>query len=569
MTVFLRNIPSTKNYLCLLHVSLILAAGLLSVLILSDIRLNTLGEPFGEYLMAISIAISKLSYGVHGLAGLEQVLEVLKQIPNASLVNADGASYEGYRLAINQAIKNATMLENINPSRVHAFTNDLAYLYFVIAAFSLFGISIESLSYLWLAIFLSSIACFLRAYRNSIPNLLYLWCLIVSVIFVVISNPGVGTQLHMLGNQRFLPVLGLVPLLHIIVGANKSSKSLEVWLLLLIQVCIFVFVLLARALSQWMLIAMFFAITYLSWSASRALRAKGGNVSKGTFLEPLVKGGAVAMLVVAIFLIAKSAITHSLHEEYKQSVWARAHIVWYGVVIGLTTDSVLRRKYVCSDEVLTDQLMGFRQMQCDNAAPRHGRLIDGVFAQPRDMDAYQAAIRILNEQGVSEQLGADTQNRGYFNVRWDRLEELMRETFFRMLQSNPFDVAYMYLVVKPLKYLKEMAMYAAYFSKGVFGAKNFLGVCGIVAILLSLHVYLSSGFRKIVRQAGIDRSSEVEVSSAAFILVFIASLAPSIIFYSQSHTIAESVASVLALIVLTQITLPRGHTSLSATSRTI
>jgi len=548
MTRIMRFASTEENYLLVLHISVVMASALLGVLILTDVRLNTLGEPFGDYLMAISIAISRLVYGIKGLAGLEQVLEILKQIPNVSLINLDSiASYENYQLMINEAIQRATLLDNINLNQIHAYVNDQAYLYYVILAFSLFGIKIQSLSYFWLLLIFVSVLSFLVTYRKKIPSLLLLWCLLVSITLVVISNPGVGNQLITVYNYRFLPILGLIPLLHIVLSINGQQKSLINWVLILIQMLILVFVLLARGSAQWMLIPIALSVIYSLWSNRGKLRTDTNspeNISRtGTIasrITPLI-------LVLVIFLLARSTMAQFLHEEYDKELWARSHVVWHAAVVGMTTDPILMSRYVCSDEPLTDQLMGFEQLQCDKTPRRYPRLVYGIFNQPSDMHGFQAAVRYLRKRGSDEQIGSEIRKPGYFNIKWDRYDEIMRKVYFDMLRQNPIDSLYMYAIVKPLKYLKEAAMYTKYFGKSLLRSQSTLGVLGILVIVFTLHHYLVRGFRHLLANVRSHLQDEAKILPRQLLIVFISSLTPSILFYSQTHIIADSVVVLLAL----------------------
>lgn len=324
----MRFVSTEKNYLLILQASVAIASVLLGVLVLTDVRLNTLGEPFGDHLMAMSIAISRLVYGIDGFAGLEQVLEILKQIPDVSLINLDNvASFERYQAFINEVLHRATLLGDINPNRVHAYVNDQAYLYYVAAAFFLFGIKIQSLSYLWLLIFFTSVVSFWGAYRKEIPSLLLLWCLLVSIILVVISNPGVGNQLITVHNYRFLPILGLIPLLHMSLMLGGGQKIFVNWPLSFIQILIFVFVLLARSSAQWMLIAVTISVIYIIWINRRKFQADNDGAEKKPLTRTIASWIAPLILVFAIILLAKSAMSKFLHEEYDAELWARSHVV--------------------------------------------------------------------------------------------------------------------------------------------------------------------------------------------------------------------------------------------------
>jgi hypothetical protein len=551
----MRFATTEKNYLFVLHISVAIASALLGVLILTDIRLNTLGEPFDDYLMAISIAISHLVYGINGLAGLEQVLEILRQIPNVSLMNLHSiGSYESYQLTINEALQRATLLHNINLSQIHAYVNDQAYLYFVILAFFLFGIKIQSLSYLWLLVLFVSVTSFLAAYREKIPSLLLLWSLLVAITLVLISNPGVGNQLITVYNYRFLPILGLIPLLHVVLSIDSQQRSLINWVLVSVQILILVFVLLARGSAQWMLIAIALSVMYSLWGNRRKPHTDTNNP------ENISPSGTVAscitplILVLVIFALAKSTMSAFLHEEYDEALWARSHVVWHAAVVGMTTDPILMSRYVCSDKLLTDRLKGFEQLQCDKTPRRYPRLVYGIFNQPSDMHGFQAAVRYLRDHGSDEQIGTEIRRPGYFNIKWDRYGEIMRRVYFDMLRQDPVDSLYMFAIVKPLKYVKEAGMYTTYFGKGLWGSQSTIGVLGILAILFALHTYLLRGFRQLMTHET-HLQNEGGISPRIFLLIFISSLAPSILFYSQSHTIADSVAILFALALSLQISM--------------
>ena len=545
-----------------LHVSVVMACALLGALVLTSAGLNTLGEPFGDHLMAISIAISRLVYGVEGLTGLEQVLEILRQIPSVSLVNLDSlASRESYQSTINETIQKAAHLDGIDSSQLHAYVNDQAYLYYVIAAFYLFGIKIQSLSYLWLLVLFASVASFLAAYREKIPSLLLLWCMLVAILLVVIANPGVGSQLLTVYNYRFLPTLGLIPLLHIVLSMNGRQKFPAGWALILIQILILVFVLLVRGSAQWMLAALALVVIHSLWGKRRELRtdASGwGNISPAGAIASRI---APFIFVLVILLLTKSAMPRHLHKEYEGELWARSHVIWHAVVIGLTTDPVLMSRYVCSNEPLTDQLMNFRPVLCDEAPRRYPRLAYGIFQQPSDMHGFHAAVRYLRERGSNEQIGAEMRRPGYFNIKWDRYDEIMRQVYFDMLRQNPLDALYMYAIVKPLKYLKEAALYTTYFGKGVLRSQSILGVLGMVAVIFTLHLYLARGFHRLSSRERSHLQDEVKILPGQLLIIFLSSLAPSILFYSQSHTIADSVTVLLALGLSLPITLTSVRTS--------
>lgn len=213
----------------------------------------------------------------------------------------------------------------------------------------------------------------------------------------------------------------------------------------------------------------------------------------------------------------------------------------------MTTDPALMARYVCSDEPLADQLVGFQQLQCDKTPRRYPRLVYGIFHQPSDMHGFQAAVRYLREHGSDEQIGTEMRRPGYFNLKWDRYGEVMRDVYFDMLRQDPVNSLYMYSVVKPLKYLKETAMYTAYFGRGLSGSGNALGILGMLTIVFTMHHYLVRQLSNLLAHARSHLQNEIRILPTQLLIIFISSLAPSILFYSQPHTISDSVAALLAL----------------------
>lgn len=555
-------VSTEASYLWLLRISVVLGCTFLGALIAFDIRLNTLGEPFGEQLMAMSIAISRIRYGITGMVGLEQVLETLKQIPNVSnlkLVSIE--SYEAYQHTIDQALQQALTLQSIDSTQLHAYLNDQGYLYFVTLAFVLFGIKIQSLSLLWATLLFGSVALFLVSYNKSATSLFLLWCLIVAIALVMAANPGAGNQLITVYNNRFMPILGLVPLLHIVLlKTSRASKPFD-WVLIFLQVSIFVFVLLARAAAQWMLIALLLSVAHLAWGNwAKAKKLRSGSEGKSSSLPNVSAAvGAIAMALV-LLVLAKTAMHSALNEKYTEELWNPAHVVWHSAFAGMTTDPVLMKKYVCSDQPLSDRLMGFEQIQCDKMPDRYPRLVYGVLNQPSDMHGFQAAVRYLRIHNSDEQIGSEVRRSDYFNLKWARYEEIMRTTYLGMLRQDPLDALYVFMLVKPLRYIKEVTMYPAYLKKGMLGSSNALAIASGLGFLFVLHYYLMR------RYCNLSASGKLVIDPPGFwpaplLTIYLSSLALPLVFYSQAHTVADSVVVLLALLLAAYVFIKAPSTS--------
>ncbi len=532
-----------KQYILLLHFSIVVVSFLLGIFILTDVRLNVLGESHGGNLSALSIAISRLVYGVEGMVGLEQVLNILNGIPSVSTINLDdSAAIELYHLLINDKVHQATLLNNVDVNRLHGYWNDLGYLFYIISAFSLFGIKINSLSCLWLLIFNASVIFYLISYRKNILYLFILWALIIALSIIVISNPGVGAQLITIYNNRFITILGIIPLFHCVNSMIVKKKELIGWVCLIGQAAILAFIVLSRGTAQWMLIAIIFCFLYSFWKQKSSGLKNKSHVSMQDiirFVSPLI--------IVSIFvIIVKTTIFSPLHEEYENPLWNRYHVVWHPIFIGMTIDPILYEKYVCSEKPLKDRLKGFRPLVCEEKNNRfvRPRLYYGVFGQPSDMHGYHAAVRYLREHGSNEQIGMDIKNTDYFNLAWARYDQVLQKVFINMILESPIDSLYVIIITKPLKFLKETFLYGKYFFEGIAGSNKKIGVLFLCFIIVSYY-YLFLGFKNWVLNDE-EKLFIKQNYETYFLIIFISSLIQSIVFYSQPHTIADSVSVLLA-----------------------
>ena len=537
-----------KRFLRILQFHVLIACLAIVFLVLSDVRLNIIGEPFTDHIQALSIAISRVVYDANGLVGFEQVFDVLMRIPNVSAIKLDSALvYGNYQQAINDALQKATLLTEVDRSRVHAYTNDQGYLYFVIAAFSLFGIKIQSLSYLWLSYLLLSVLVFAVAYRSKIANLLLLWCVLVSIFLLVVANPGVGKQLITVHNNRFLPILGMIPLLHVVLSMGLRQKNNIDWLLELVQIVMLVFVFFLRSSAQWMLIAVIFASLY---SLIRyRIKANAGVVGFPVWSIARAVGLRVAPVVIvfACFVVIKIMLPKFLHKEYTKDLWASSHVVWHGAVIGLTVDPVLLQRYVCSDAVLTDQLSGFRLVQCKDIPQPVSRFTHAINARVSDMHGFQAAVKYLRERGSDEQVGAKILNPRYFHIKWARYDEIMGKVYSDMIRRNPYDLLYMYAVINPVRYFKEATMYVRYFALGLLKPEVAIGTVLSLFMVFALHLNLLRGAWRLRPNSPAGLEYELRELAVSLLGIFISSLALPILFFSQAHAISDSIGGAIAL----------------------
>lgn len=169
-------------------------------------------------LQAISIAISRLKYGLPGHYGYKKVYE--KFYPHL-----DGGDLGTPNHAINAAIELALREKDVASSGIHyglGFSIGLADYYE--AAFALFGYRIESVYYFFSLLLLAPIVVFVMTFYNR-PALLFV-LLLISCGFLVIARSPVLIYEN-LTNQRFILIVTLVPALYLgllMMGEHKLNS---------------------------------------------------------------------------------------------------------------------------------------------------------------------------------------------------------------------------------------------------------------------------------------------------------------------------------------------------------
>jgi len=262
------------------------------------------------------------------------------------------------------------------------------------------------------------------------------------------------------------------------------------------------------------------------------------------------------ILILIGLILAKSAISSSLGDIFKNEEWVNHHTTYHNLLISLTTDPVIYNGYVCSEEPLKDNLMHLRHLQCYTSPRPYPNLAYSLFLPYADMHAYHAVVKYLRDRGSNEQLGKcpSTMQVGRFNIRWERHEEIARKIYFNILSQHPFRFLYVHIIIKPLRYCFEVLKYPFYLARGIKWSSNPLTIMVSLIATLAALFYLVANMQKSksLREVFFENG---KTYIAHLFIVWAASVVPSIVVYTQYHTIPESVAALIALILFAVVTI--------------
>ena len=303
----------------------------------------------GFHSTTMAIAISHLKYGLTGYRGYQKVYKTLK---DNGMPGAPQSLLDKYKMTAREILTNADILNNAikmaidvdDVSREGQFSlerEDLGMVTYQELSFRIFGYKVESFLYLYFLLLSFSIFIFLITYYKRIDLLNILLIFVCSHYVIVAVAPLVGDlRLQTVHNDRFLPVLGVLPTLYLAqLGLGKTKLTLVKVISASIQALIIMLVIHVRtgALWQIMFLIVTFGLTIL-WCWFRRPEAGKYVLNKNNLWVPAV--------VILCLMLFKMHMLLSLHFSYNNVT--SKHLFWHPMYEGLGAHPDGMSKYAIS-----------------------------------------------------------------------------------------------------------------------------------------------------------------------------------------------------------------------------
>jgi hypothetical protein len=289
--------------------------------------------------------------------------------------------------------------------------DDIGYIDFARAAFSIFGLHIRSFYYLFFLIYgVSLLLALVERVQDRVgqgiilitASVVYASCYYAD--FLLLPEPtGSGNMV----NPRFMPVLGLIPTVHILLvmvdGVRPRWPKVA---FLLPQAGFIFFAVHIRATAVWLLAALALAMIVLSLPLIRdALRGRAALRVLGVRFLNAQWPALMALLIVFGGL---KVVSLSLHPSYKEGGWLQHHAMWHSIYYSLQYHPSFVEKY---------------------GAAHYGMAGDAM-----PMGAGLAYVKEHPEEDKPEIYFAP----GY--LKYSEMERLSKLAFFQFLQRDPWFV---------------------------------------------------------------------------------------------------------------------------------
>lgn len=557
------NIKNISNYQSFVNLIVLLFVffQIFSVSI-GDKMHQRIPESLDHYAEAISISISHYKYDLKGYVGYRSIYDELI---------SNGFDWYNHTnvVVLNEAINKAKQKIIDGSDYVLFSVGDIGYVDYVSLAFNFFGAKVESLLYLYMVILFVEVLLFFVTFRKERFVVVGLILFLLSHYIIANCLVGAGYNLWTFHNNRFLPVLGLLPIIHICL-LSLFNKNLKLSILsgALIQVLIYIFILRCRNSAFWMM-GLVLLICGL-WVLIK-LRLYLFNV-KRIKLWPVV----LVIFAVAASLFAKPYI---MNAEYFSEKNIASHTFWFPVYVGLAINPEIRKLYgprdeqkpidsvsrfaeVCDEDHSDDSYMKgkIRTFVCKNRKIAEIPLValrnwnEWIYSYTQnDQDGAKAVFNWLKQNGKTEEhlytFGPDD-NVGYpryfgqcdskerilqyeevndslrkfdskKDFKWREMDRIMGEVVKSAIIDHPIIVIKTILLVKPFFFL---VFYSLYFIR----VKSIIGLIVIVGSLIYLERYIK------------DFSTEDMKKFLAILFgIFISSMMVTLIAYPAKHTISD------------------------------
>lgn len=292
-------------------------------------------EPVEVGLIAVSVAITEIE-GEHGgyvshrdtvsaLLNLESVREyassaktTLPIITSFELpIRAAGSKHAGNKVFIQR--------------------EDLGIVDFYKISFQVFGYHVDSFVSMYYLLYLISLLAFCKYYFFDIGRLNLILVIAMAHCVIVYALPTVGNDLTTVFNRRFLPILSIIPTLHLLLAVLDNKKvTRQRAFLLMVQIFIISFIFHCRSAAAY---PIFVILTTAGWVL---IRNNGYFWALLKYPVGREIGFILVCLLISIFSFKSYVYVHS---DPNYSKVKTGHLFWHPAYLGLSAHPDAKDRY--------------------------------------------------------------------------------------------------------------------------------------------------------------------------------------------------------------------------------
>jgi hypothetical protein len=453
------------------------------------------GHPYEGY-EAVSSSLTKSIYGT---------------------INADNDLYaRTFRdtAALNAGLREASTVSTCGSGLVMHPENDQGMIDFTRAAFLLFGIDVTSLYYFFYLLVGASALLFVWSHWRSYSACVLLFACLCAVYAFMPSVVYADSQLISLANARFLSVIAIIPLFHILLflARPRSPFRWQDLIALVGQTALLAFAYAIRNSTIWMTATV--GLVFVALLARPALHAWRG---RSLALPAQATARCAVVMVFAATLFGISGF-RSIYLTPPCGASLNSHPVWHNIFLGLVFHPEWRTRFAADYDNADGDDIAF--VAAKKYAVAHHL-------------PYQTEPTIWVSTPQTQSMTVGPMPFG----SWLVYEKVLRAAFIEFALRHPRYVLENFLIYKPLQFRRTLEDVLSRMWNDMNWPK-----IAVAAIMLALLAALQ-GRRHETDALGYSSVAALALAS------FIMSASPSIIVYSAGFLIADQAYVAVALMI--------------------
>ena len=295
---------------------------------------GTLPNMISNYL---GVVITNYKYGRTGYVGYADIRNMLRNERN---------------IIDDNAIESALNIKKLSTKDTYTMaTLDTGFVDYSLIGFYIFGPHLRSMLYLYLTILCFSVLLFFIQFGESPIARMFLMLFLVGHYTAIISIPYVDYNSGVIYNPRLIPMLGVLPLIHIFLTLTLRSHSITTFFIILIQSSIIIMVNHVRSPALWMIVFLI-ALLLLNILTSTKKSFHLKRIFKYFRIPKNIHSSWKLLPVLVMFIFYKIFFPLTLNQKYiLAGEGSHFSSVWSAIFNGMAIHPQIRENYVGEREL--------------------------------------------------------------------------------------------------------------------------------------------------------------------------------------------------------------------------
>jgi hypothetical protein len=399
---------------------------------------RTLPGALARHVNGLAVAISCLSYGhCHGYTSLRSVDQALYDGGLNYSQAAEPAHYVHFlhdASFINQALQRAASIPEPGTAVNSMGPHEKGLAFFYTLSMVVFGIQLSSLFYGFMLVFFITVVLFAVAFSRDLLAMASLVAACSAMYLTVPVVQGLSPDVNAVHSSRYLPLLGIVPVLHLLLLFERGKIGPLQVVIAAGQASILFFVMFSRLSGVWMVagLALWIA-TRIALSMIRNDRRSARTMA----YRAIVPGALVGFVAAALVFYPKLA----LDPQYLKQDETEYRTFWHHLLVAANFNPA--RPEVAGVPVEDPEF---------GRIPGYGDLIAYLLFEKEIARRGENLSQYLldDEAGWPQR----TSHRR-FDYKWGLYEGVVKSVFLRLVAEHPLYVLESIFFYEPLAIVQE------------------------------------------------------------------------------------------------------------------